>query len=81
MVGWAVSFFNFIGVMIKVKSSFKNRHFGSVVFNGQVRLVITGVFLYFWFKNNEVNIIGLLVGLTTIAVSIPLSMFFRNKEE
>lgn len=80
-IGWAVSFFNFIGVMIKVRSSFKSGRFGSVVFNTQVRLLVTGAVLYYWFKSYEVNIFGLLVGLTSIAVSIPLSIFFSVKEE
>ncbi len=82
-VGWAVSFLNFLGVVFKVRKSFFTGNFGAFFLNTQFRLLLTGVFLYFCFQNMEINLIGLLVGLISTSVSIPISFFIdsRRKED
>jgi len=82
-VGWAVSFFNFLGVVFKVRKSFLTGDFRAFFFNTQFRLLLTGLFLYFCFKKMEINLIGLSVGLISTSVSIPISFFIdsRRKED
>ncbi len=82
-IGWAVSFFNFLGVIFKVRKSFLTGNFGAFFLNTQFRLFLTGLFLYFCFKKVEINIIGLLVGLISTSVSIPIGFFIdsRRKED
>jgi hypothetical protein len=83
VIGWIVSFFNFIGVVFKVRKSFNTGNFGAFVLNSQFRLFLTGLFLYFCFKRVEINLVGLLVGLTSTPVCIPISFFIdsRRKED
>ena len=82
-IGWAVIYFNFIGVIFKVRKSFFTGNFGAFFLNTQFRLLITGVFLYFCFKMLKINIIGLSVGLITTTVSIPIGFLIdsRRKED
>ena len=75
LVGWLVSMGNYLGLARKIESSFSSMHFRTVVFSSQVRFVLTAAVMIFWFKYARVDILGLLVGLTTVAVCVPLGYF------
>lgn len=72
IVGWFVAFGNFLGLAFKLNSAFNGGHIGLVVLNSQIRLLLTGLLLFVFFKNFEISYVGLLVGLVINAISIPL---------
>lgn len=82
LIGWLVSIGNYLGLTRKIEAGFSSMYFRAVVFSSQIRFMLTATVMIFWFKYARVDILGLLVGLTTVAVCVPLGYFLavrRNR--
>lgn len=79
LIGWLVSMGNYMGMVRKIEASFSSGYFKAVVFSSQVRFGLTAVVMILWFKYASVDIMGLLVGLTAVAVCIPLGYFLADR--
>ncbi|MCB4205088.1 ATP synthase subunit I [Deferribacterales bacterium Es71-Z0220] len=73
LFGWVISLLNYYGLANKIKGGFENNITRALVFNSQFRLLLTAFVMVLWFKYYEVDITGLLVGLSVVAVCLPVS--------
>lgn len=73
LFGWLVSMLNYYGLVKKIRGSFESNISKALVFNSQFRLLLTIIAMILWFKYFKVDITGLLVGLSVVAVCLPVS--------
>ncbi|MEF3254130.1 MAG: ATP synthase subunit I [Deferribacterales bacterium] len=78
-VGYCVSMLNFLGLVFHIKKSFGGNIIRGVAGNSFFRFILVGFVLYLWFKYGELNIWGLLVGLTFLTITIPIYTIYENR--
>ncbi|MCA1932336.1 MAG: ATP synthase subunit I [Calditerrivibrio sp.] len=78
-LGYFLSVLNFIGLVFHVKKSFSGKVLSGFAGNSFFRIGIIGLVLYFFFRYGDVDIWGLLVGLTFLTIAIPLYIIFENR--
>jgi len=72
ILGFLISIFNFVGLVRQVKKVFFGKIVSGIAGNSFFRLGLIGLVLYLWFKYGELNIWGLIVGLTLLTITIPV---------
>lgn len=72
LFGWAVAMLNYYGLTNKIKGSFESGYVKAFVFNSQFRLLLTAAIMILWFKFYKIDLVGLLVGLSVVAVCLPI---------
>lgn len=77
--GYFLSVLNFMGLVFHVKKSFSGRVLSGFAGNSFFRIGLIGFALYLWFLYGDVNIWGLLVGITFLTIAIPLYTIFENR--
>ncbi|MCX8084368.1 MAG: ATP synthase subunit I [Calditerrivibrio sp.] len=81
IVGYLLSVLNFVGLSYKIQKSFDGSFVGIGIGNTFLRLLLVGFFLYLWFKKGDLNVWGLIVGLSVLTVSIPAYIFLENRRK
>ena len=77
LVGGIISTANFYGMGRGLQSAFRktaDKAKGPVMFNYYIRLLITGMVLYFLIAHGGVHVIGLIIGLSVVVMNIIITM-------
>jgi hypothetical protein len=77
LIGGFISILNFHWLGHSLRGLFNNLSGnvkGPVIFKYFIRLAITAVVLYFLIAYDTVNVIGLLIGLSVVAINIPFTV-------
>jgi len=78
LVGYLLGAVNFYSLARKVLGLVEGKANLALVFSGQIRLLGTGVVIWFAMTELNLNIIGMLVGLSIIPVCIPFFVIYNN---
>lgn len=79
LCGGLISILNFHGLGRSLQGAFQNMSNsgnirGPVMLKFYLRLIITGIILYFLIAGNTVDVIGLIIGLSVVVINIILIM-------
>lgn len=77
-VGYLLGAANFFMLARKVAGLVEGRVSMALVFNGQLRLLGTAAVIWLCITRFNMNIIGMLVGLSVIPVSVPFFVIYNN---
>jgi len=78
LIGYLLGAVNFFSLARKILGLAEGRVGPALVLNGQIRLIGTGFVIWFCMTRLDVNIIGMLVGLSIIPVCIPIYVIYNN---
>lgn len=78
LTGYLLGAFNFFSLARKIVGLAEGRISMALVFNGQLRLLGTGLVIWLAVTRLDINIIGILVGLSVIPVCIPMYGIYNN---
>jgi len=76
IIGYLLMLGNFF---IMVKKLVKLGKFKNFFYSSAIRLLILCLLLFLWIKYGKLNIIGLMTGLTSFAIAIPIAAFIYTK--
>jgi hypothetical protein len=77
-VGYLLGVVNFYSLARKVLGLVEGRASMALIFNGQIRLLGTGFVIWLSMTKLQLNIIGMLVGLSIIPVCIPFFVIYES---
>jgi hypothetical protein len=78
LVGYLLGAVNFFSLARKIVGLVEGRASIALIFNGQIRLLGTGFVIWFAMVKLNLNIIGMLVGLSIIPVCMPFFVIYNN---
>jgi len=78
LVGYLLGAFNFFSLARKIVGLIEGQVSMGLIFNGQLRLLVTAFVIWACVTKLNLNIIGMLVGLSIIPVCIPFVVIYNN---